>query len=523
MLNFSVKILIGSFLFQSCLSWAGNYSKEIDELTTRVMNSFDVPGVAIGVIKDNQVVHLKGYGIANIDLGNKVDADTVFKIASNSKAFTAAALAILVDQGKLKWDDKVVSYLPNFQMYDPWVTETFNIRDLLTHRSGLRIGAGDLMLWPEPTKFSRKNIIENLRYLKPVSSFRDKYAYDNLLYIVAGEVVAKISGMRWEDFVGNRIFKPLLMKHCFAGGIDTKKFPNVVAPHTIVGGKLLVNQPNLISNKTSLMAAAGGIKCSVKDLLKWLEVQLNNGQSRSGFELFSKTQRDMMWKPVTSLPLSAETAALDNSHYRGYALGWRVSDYHGYWKVSHTGTLSGSMSQIVMIPDENLAVVILTNQQSSAARNSLAKGILQLFINSPKTDWVKYYQQKIAENKGKTKTEPKPQHQLSLKKIKITANSELLLGRYLDPWFGEILITRDKDEIIFSSKKSPRLIGKVYFFKQNQWWVKWNDRSFDADAWLLFDINKSNKKVSLKMRAVSDSADWSFDFEDLFFQKVAGN
>ena len=488
-------------------------------LVKKAMTEFEVPGVAIGVIKDNQLVHLKGYGIANIDIGNKVNEDTVFKIASNSKAFTAASLAILVEQGKLKWSDQVTQYLPKFKMYDPWVTQRFNIRDLLTHRSGLRIGAGDLMLWPEPTKFTRQDIIQNLKYLKPVTSFRDQYAYDNLLYIVAGEVVAKISGMPWEQFVQNNIFSPLAMKNCFAGGIDTKKHQNIVAPHTIIDNQLLVNKPNLMSNKTSLMAAAGGIKCSAGDLIKWLYVQLNKGQSESGVHLFSEKQRDLMWKPVTTLPVSATATAIDKTHYKGYALGWRISDYQGYWKISHTGTLSGSMSQIVMIPDENFAVVILTNQQSSAARNSIAKGITQLFLDIPETDWINYYSKKI-KARQKQSNQSKEFGGLPETQIEQSPQNKRLLGSYIDPWFGEVALTRVNNQITFSSKKSPRMLGKLYFYKNDQWWVKWDDRSFDADAWLYFASESTSNKVTLKMEAISEIADWSFDFEDLSFTKL---
>jgi CubicO group peptidase (beta-lactamase class C family) len=186
-------------------------SEEIDSLVTLTLKTFDVPGIAVAVIKDGKVIHSKGYGVRSLNTKQKVDENTLFGIASNSKAFTAAALGILVDEGKLKWDDKVIDYIPEFRLYNPYVTEEFTITDLITHRSGLGLGAGDLMFWPDSSDFTKKDMIHNLRYLKQVSSFRTKYDYDNNLYMVAGEVLARIAGMSWEEFIQKRILDPLGM------------------------------------------------------------------------------------------------------------------------------------------------------------------------------------------------------------------------------------------------------------------------------------------------------------------------
>src|ERR1700749_2888049 len=173
----------------------------VDRLVERTLKTFDVPGIAVAIVKDDKIVYEKGYGVRSLNTGKKVDENTLFGIASNSKAFTVAALGILADEGKLKLDDKVTDYIPEFKMYDPYVTSEFTIRDLLTHRSGLGLGAGDLMDFPDSTDFTMKDVIHNLRYFKPVSSFRSKFDYDNQLYKVAGEVIARVSGMSWEEFV----------------------------------------------------------------------------------------------------------------------------------------------------------------------------------------------------------------------------------------------------------------------------------------------------------------------------------
>jgi len=520
------KFLALSYLFIGCCysfsTIASNQSDKIDQLVLNAMENFKVPGVAIGIIKDGKITHLKGYGQANIQTKDQVSQDTIFKIASNSKAFTTAALALLVDEGKLRWSDKVTKYLPEFKMKDPWVTKEFNIRDLLTHRSGLGVGAGDLMLWPEPTKFTRKDVIKNLRYLDSVGSFRDEYAYDNLLYIVAGELVAKISGESWERFVETRIFNKLGMNQCFAGGVDTKKHKNLAAPHVMISGSLVLLEVNKINDRINLMAAAGGIKCSAKDLLKWVGMQLNLGVMATGNVLISEKQIKALWKPVTTLPISYSMKVFDKTSYRSYALGWRVSNYHSEHRVSHTGTLGGFMSQIIMLPERNLGIVILTNQQSSSARNSLARGLMNIELNqfsdrSQKLtkNWVNYY---VEANKGRKEKNSNKNAQSNILERIIPSNQNNLLGDYNDPWFGEISLKDDGQKTVFSSKMSPRMTGDVFYHNKNKWWVKWHDRSFEADAWMIFSKNKTGK-VKMKMRAILPDADFSFDFQDLNFTK----
>jgi CubicO group peptidase (beta-lactamase class C family) len=208
----------------------------------------------------------------------KVDENTLFGIASNSKAFTSAALGMLIDEGKLKWDDKVRDHIPGFKLYDPYVTEEFTIRDLLTHRSGLGLGAGDLMMFPDGSDFTKEDIIHNLRYLKAVSGFRTKYDYDNNLYVVAGEVIAKVSGMSWEDFIEKRIMQPLNMTASAASFSRLKNKTNAIDGHAPVDGKV-----SAINGVLSEQAnAAGGIWSNLTDMSKWIIMQMENGKYGDG-------------------------------------------------------------------------------------------------------------------------------------------------------------------------------------------------------------------------------------------------
>ena len=231
---FSVCILVSQPLYAKKKPFS---SEDVDTLVNEVLTTFNVPGAAVGVIKDGKILLSKGYGLQDVNQSLAIDQKTLFKIASTTKAFTAAALAILVDQNKVSWESKVVDIIPNFALYDEWVTKEFTIADLLTHRSGLARFAGDLMLWPEPAGFSRNEIINNLKHLRPASGFRSEYAYDNLLYIVAGEVVAKLTGTSWEDFIEKNIFSPLQMKRCFAGAVPAKQMTNIAQPHGLINNK----------------------------------------------------------------------------------------------------------------------------------------------------------------------------------------------------------------------------------------------------------------------------------------------
>ena len=253
-------------------------SKEIDALVEKVLTTFDVPGIAVAVVKEGKIIHSKGYGVRSLKTKEKVDENTLFGIASNSKAFTAAALAMLIDEGKMKWDDKVTDYIPEFKMYNPYVTEEFTVRDLLTHRSGLGLGAGDLMMFPDSSNFTKKDIIHNLRYLKPMSSFRTKYDYDNNLYIVAGEVIERVSGITWEDFIEKRIMQPLGFTKSAASINRLKDRSNLISPHAPVNGKVEA----IAIDWSETANAAGGIVSNITDLPKWIIMQMNGGKYGEG-------------------------------------------------------------------------------------------------------------------------------------------------------------------------------------------------------------------------------------------------
>lgn len=492
-------------------------SAQIDSLTSLVLKTFDVPGIAVGVIKDGKLIHAKGYGVRSLRTMQKVDENTLFGIASNSKAFTSAALGMLIDEGKLQWDDKVTDYIPEFKMYDPYVTDAFTIRDLLTHRSGLGLGAGDLMMFPDSNNFSKKDIIHNLRYLKPVSSFRTKYDYDNNLYIVAGEVIARVSGMSWEDFIEKRIMQPLGMTASRASISRLPNRNNVVMPHAPVNGK--VSTIDIEWSETA--NAAGGIVSNITDLSKWLIMQMDNGVYGDGKKLFSENVHNDFWSPQTIINVAGPGAY--NTHFSSYGLGWFLSDVKGYKQVTHTGGLAGIVTQVTLIPELKLGIVVLTNQQSGAAFTAITNTIKDSYLGVKGFDRVKQMHDRVVKNETEAKkitdsiwTGIEAQQKSAAPKADISN----FTGTYTDQWFGDVVISVKNGQPWFDSKRSPKLGGVLLPFKGNTFVAKWNDRSMDADAFVKFVLDETGKATGFTMAAISPLTDFSFDFQDLDLKRV---
>ncbi len=495
----------------------GLSSVEIDQIVQLAMEKFSVPGMAVGIIRDGKVIHAKGYGIRNIDKKGKVDSETLFSIASTGKAFTAAALALLVDEGKISWDDKVIDHIPDFRLYDPWVTREFNIRDLLIHNSGLGLGAGDLMVWPSQD-FSRKEIIANIRHLKPVSSFRTQFAYDNLLYLVAGEVIAAVSGMSYEDFIDSRILKPLKMEHCVANVQATQDQKNIADPHMVKNGKLQTMNRYVKFGEEVVISAAGGLLCSTESMLKWFDMHLRKGQLPGGGIFLSEEQQTEIMTPQTIMPVSKSTADSFNTNFSAYGLGWFLTDMNGFKIAQHGGGLPGMLCLNLMIPDLGIGIVIYTNQQAGYARPAIMNTIVEAYTSDNKTDWLtKYYdikQQRLA-------MAAKAMPDMTELNYEPAESISRYVGTYKDPWFGEIVITENKGELFFRAVKSERLTGKMVPYKSDIFIAKWNDRTLDADAYVKFSVGYDGNPQGITMKAVSPLTDFSFDFHDLNFERVS--
>ncbi|MEJ2273219.1 MAG: serine hydrolase [Woeseiaceae bacterium] len=501
-------------LLCACATQPQVSSREIDDLVERAMETFSVPGAAVGVIKDGAVVHARGYGVREIGIPGDVDENTLFRIASTTKAMTAAALAILVDEGRLSWDDKVVDHIPGFAMYDPWVTAEFTVTDLLTHRSGLEPFAGDLMLWPKPNEFTRADIIAGLRYFKAESGFRTEYAYDNLLYIVAGELVPAVTGQAWQDFVDARILAPLGATRCFAGAIPDQEMQNIAAPHLLVDGALQVVERNRASAAVDMAAAAGGVRCSLGDMLRWAQLQLARGALPDGSRVFSEKQSRTMWSAQTILHPSGEQYARDRTHFRAYGLGWRLADVHGFKEVSHTGSYTGFRALVTLVPEIDLAVVVLLNASAGDARAAIAHGIVKPYLGVDDVDWVDYF----AEDDEPAAAPQADELLVDFRNGSVREPLQHYVGRFRDPWFGDVTIEMRGDELWFSSAKSPRFEGRLWPYDDHTFYAYWADRTIEADTWVRFVHDETGGVAALEVEQVYESSDW--DFTDLALVRV---
>lgn len=492
-------------------------SLDIDRLVQRTMETYKVPGIAVGIVKDGKLVFAKGYGVRELGKPDKVDADTLFAIASNSKAFTTAALAILVDEGKLHWDDKVIDYLPQFRLYDPYVTREFTIRDLVTHRSGMGLGAGDLLLFPD-TDFGVDAVFHALRYLKPVTGFRSTYAYDNNLYIVAGALIPAITGQSWESFVTKRILEPLQMAPCAATQKLAAGLPNQATPHATVEDKPVIVPPD----DTATASSAGGIQCNVAGLAKWQLTLLGHGQSAAGPRIFSEAQSTELWTPQTIVPDEDKLAKFGRTHFGAYGLGWFLEDFNGYERVSHSGGLDGMVTYQSLVPELNLGVIVLTNADRGYALYTIAYAITDAYTGGPKRDWVALFKDLAAKRAGEhaasdAKRKPAPAPGVDLAKLDLAS----YVGTYADPWRGEATVARDGSGLTLTFSHTKELTGPMTALRPGLFVVHWKNRALNADAYVRFREDFSGAVEGFTMEAVSADTDFSFDFQDLDFHRVA--
>lgn len=514
--RWDLKAALSLALFAAMPVQAGDDAAFIEAEVDAAVARYQLPGIAVGVLRDGEVIARVMRGETRIGSGEKIDADSIFKIASNSKAMTGALLARLVDQGKLAWDDPVIRHLPDFRMYEDWVTREIQVRDLLIHNSGLPAGAGDLMLWPSPNGFSRADVLHGLRYLKPRWSFRSRYAYDNTLYIVAGEVAAAAAGDSYEALMQREVFTPLGLARCRVGEWWQAELGNVAQPHRLRDGRFELSgeDDEIISNTP--MAAAGGVRCSLNDMLRWAGMWLapeKNGLHH-GKPWLSARQRSEVWQAHMPMPLSARMQVWDGSHYYAYGYGWRLSDIDGTARVAHTGTLNGMYSALTLLPEKNTGIVVLINGDASEARTVLMQSLTKRFTAPGNNPGVAGYARLLAEEAAARKQSPagrglpdtSDRHPASPRQL--TA----VLGQWRDPWFGEVSICPEGKAVRWRSQKSPSMFGQV-MASRHGWLVAWEGARL-TEAWLRPQGEK------LRMAKLDPDGDFSDDFEDLEFTRT---
>jgi CubicO group peptidase (beta-lactamase class C family) len=512
-----MKKIIALLLLASQVVYGQNISSEqIDSLVKISMKMIPQAGMAVAIVKDGKVVHSKGYGVSSINTKEPVDENTLFGIASNSKSFTATALGILVDEEKIKWTDKVIDYLPEFKMYDPYLTANYNIQDLLTHRSGLGLGAGDFMWFPDGNNFTINEVLSNFQYQKPISAFRTEYAYNNLMFIVAGELIARVSGMPWSVFVESRIMKPLGMTRTAGLYKNLKDQGNVAFPHNSEHGKVVQLEKYDMKEKDG--AAAGIVSC-VNDMTKWLMLNLNNGKYGENLEkqLVSKQSLSEIKKPHINTGFNAAPTNPTNNHYRAYGLGWGVKDLNGYTVFSHTGGLPGMLSHTVLIPEINFGLVVLTNASPGGlGLVTIPNEIMEAYTGVEGRNWIDWADKRI---KATELEADSVLNYVWTKVEKEAGNKQNLnpfIGNYKDDWFGDVVIEKKGGKLIFKSLRSPKLTGEMKYFESNTFAIKWEYDDMECSAFASFSDNLG----SITMEGISPDIDFSFDFHHLNLKRV---
>ncbi len=487
-----------------------------DAWVERTRTTFDVPGIAVAIVRDGEVVLARGYGVRALGDEAPVDAHTLFAIASNTKAFTSMSLSILADEGKLDLNDRVIDHLPWFRMADPYVTREMRLRDLLTHRSGLGLGAGDLLFWPT-TDYSTREVAERLARVPLSGGFRERYAYDNILYGVAQLVVEAASGMSYADFLQARIFDPLGMSDTrFNSDHLRPSDDNVATGHAKSDFSRLGPVPRM---SWANVSGAGGLYSSVDDLSKWMRVLLDGGRFDAGdARLVSERRLRGMWSLATPIaigePAVPELAPAVPA-FSGYGEGWSVSDYRGRKLVWHTGGWPGMVSRLTLVPQERLGIVVLTNQEVGAAFNAITLRALDVLLDAGTHDWIAAYAAALAKGQGKADEDWRKHLAARDAASKPSLPLAKYAGRYRDDWYGDIVVERSGKGLALRFTRTPQLLGDLEHWQHDSFVVRWRDRALNADAFLTFALDADGGIREARMEAISPLTDFSFDFHDL--------
>lgn len=476
--------------------------KALDAYYQQALEDWQVPGMAIAIVKDGEVVLSSGYGLRTIGQTEKVDDQTLFAIASNTKAFTSAALGILVDEQKINWNDPITKHLPGFRLYDPYVSQNITIRDALCHRSGLKTFSGDLLWYA--SNYSRKEVIRRARFLQPKYGFRTQFGYSNILYLTCGEIIPAATGTSWDDFLNERIFKPLKMQRTYTSLLQLDGIENIASPHTDFEEQVIpipyINWDNI--------APAGSIISCVSDISQWIRLQLNHGILGQD-TIFSPAAQREMWSPQIPLPISkwAENR-WPSTHFKAYGLGWQLYDYHGYKIVTHNGGADGMISQTVLVPEANLGFVILTNKSSSLYFPLIFK-TLDTFLSDEQTDWSRLFldmkhsggkQELTAQTEDKTK----PCLELSA-----------YAGTYSGSLYGDATIQLKDGQLQLQMVPTPTFHSTLQHKQFNTFTIRFPEQPSLPEGTINFILDKEGKVEAMHI----DVPNPDFDFTELTFKK----
>lgn len=509
-------ILIATFVFVSANIFAQTGIKvdlkQLDKYYTKMVIDWDIPGVSIGIVKDGRMIFSGNYGVVEEGKKIKPDENTLYAIASNSKAFTSAIIGMLVQEGKLDWNDKVKKYLPYFELYDPWVSNEVTVRDILSHRVGLAEFSGDL-IWYK-SDLTAEEIIKRAKYLPKAYDFRSGYGYSNLMYIVAGELIKKITGKSWSDNVKERILDPLGMNRTITTPTKLEAVGNYATPHMRENDK---NIP-IAWEDWEKVGALGGIISSVRDISKWMIFNLNHGVW--GVDtLLTKETRNMLWTPHSNFQVDHTVKNDLERHFKAFGLGWELSDYHGNLLVGHEGGYDGMITAISLIPDKNLGVVVLTNGMKSP-NLAATYYALDKFLGLDSKDWSRELLEK-ANDKQKNDSRISDRKKSRMLNTKPSLPLEKYIGIYKSDIYGEIKITQEGEQLRMEFEHSPDLAATLRHWHYDVWEIIWDKKH----AWFSFGTIKFITDNNMEVKGIHfdvPADDWNdtLIFDELKTYKI---
>lgn len=485
---------------------------------------FGAPGLTIAIVENGDVTFVQGFGVTDIEDPVPVDASTNFAIGSVTKAFTSAALAILVDEGRLGWDDKVIDHMPEFRMHDAWVTREMTVRDLLVHRSGLGLGAGDLLFVPR-SDLTRAEIVDRLAHIPPETSFRSAYAYDNILYMVAGRLIERVSGRSWEDFMRDRVLEPAGMTRATVDNDARGDRRFIAHPHARISGPIrgLGEMERLDDSMVvaQVAAPAGGIEASADDMARWIALQLAKGDLPGEPRLFSEKQAQEMWQPAVLMPSRDFPEPLDETEplFNSYALGWNVRDYRGERVIMHGGGVYGSITRLVLLPDRNVGFFLATNSEEAALLTGLQFELLDHYLGLERRDWAgefAIFMEAYFGNAVQALAAPDAEPAEVGPSLALSSYA----GEYADPWFGTISIREENGTLAVEFPHWPGISATLDHWQYDTFVTRYNEPSVEP-AYVTFGLDADGEIERVTMRAVSPVADFSYDYDDLLFTPVA--
>lgn len=494
----------------------------LDAFAKRAMATFHTPGMAVAIVADDDRM-VRVYGVKELGKQAPVGVHTTFPIGSNTKAFTATALAMLVDRGKLRWDDLVTDKLPGFRMHEAYATRHMTIVDMLCHRSGLGLGQGDLMFLPSTTR-TREQLVHAIRYLEPKRSFRSGYAYDNVLYAVAGELVEAVSGKRWEQFVDEEIFAPLGMDDSRVA-LD-QRGPDHVALHGKVSRAVRgVGPPTVLQTVLSgaANAPAGSLSLSAVDMTKWLSVQLHRGRMADGARLFSEAAADKLRSPETLMPIHAlpEPLALAQPNFQAYALGLVVRDYRGHKLIMHLGGVLGAYSAVGILPQQQVAVAVMVNSEDAGTLMATFYHLLDHYLGLESPGWIESYHQTLEKRHAQALATLRQARAARHPERGPSLPTAQYAGVYRDAWYGTVTITRDSEgKLHLSMDRTPEMHGPLTHVQYDTFRTHWKAPGLE-NAYVTFSLQADGRIDHMRMQAISPLADFSYDYRDLHLVPVA--